>query len=134
MKDDTSLPAAASPCGHTHPTHPAGMARTALCLENISRPFADIGAHDDIVAALENAHAADASCEDLLFAQAHLLDALFKRLVYRDIHSPWKYPDGTPKLDEDKLTLALRSQQLARTTINALSLVRARKRKHDHTN
>ena len=106
------------------------IAGAAPCLQQIAPPLAGAVNADDILAGLHAAHCTDAACEDLLFVQAHLLDALFKRLVFRDMHSrSTKFEDGTPYLREDHVELALKSQRLARNAIEALSLVRARKGK-----
>lgn len=80
----------------------------------------------ELEAALARTYATQASCEELLVKQAHLLDVLFKRMVLRDIHSGFLFDDGTPRLDDDRLASALRTQHQCRGTVAALSLIRKR--------
>ncbi|HEY8963775.1 MAG TPA: hypothetical protein VIN59_04850 [Alphaproteobacteria bacterium] len=132
MTTDDALPASAlAPIANQEGCEGPGnsanhpLAQAARSLQEINRPFslppenrAQFDAlSQDLARTLEDG----TDARTMLFTQARILDALFKRLAFRDIHSPYTGADGIPYLKSHELSLALRSQKQCRTTIEALA-------------
>ena len=153
MTTDNGLPGGPStptPAGQASKAAPARdvagqpLEQSARALEKINRPFAadprDAATADAILLALERSLDAsdtqETDCETQLYTQACLLDALFKRFLGVEIHkSSTNYLTGQPfeYIDRDDITTALRVQTNTRTTLRALSLIRATKKQSDQT-
>lgn len=112
------------------------LAQAARSLQEISRPFTtktrDPAGIDDLACALRDNLAAQDDSDLMLYTQARILDAMFKRIVLRDMHGPYKDEHGIPFLRPESVNLALRSQKQCRTTLEALEAQRQRKQRDDH--
>lgn len=122
MKDPETLPGAMLPS-------PGGQSPYAGRRSLYEPPPLNPAYLDDLRDAIATAHTADGTCEDLLLVQAHLLDAMFRRVVFRDMHSESsRFEDGTPRLSSEKIDLALRLQRQCRQTAEALAVIRHRQK------
>ena len=106
---------------------PMPLAQAARSLENNNRPFPDGLELNDLLAELEASFHQVENLELMLFTQARVLDAMFKRIVAHDMHTRFltdntKSPTHT--LQDHKVNLALRSQRQARQAIEALTKLR----------
>ena len=129
MKNEDDLPPSGSGRGESE-----ALAQAARCLDKINRPFADDPQspppdQGDLVAALAQSLDGGGTAETMLLAQAHILDAMFKRIVFYDIHTVYTDKNGIHHLDDDKLKCALRAQRHARATFDTLRRYKAREEK-----
>ena len=107
------------------------LAQAARSLEQATRPFGDPLGINDITRELELSFESGADSELLLYTQARLLDAMFKRILLRDMHSVFADKNGVPFLQDEKVTMALRSQRQARQTVEALEAQRRHREKKE---
>lgn len=103
------------------------LAQAARCLHKNNRPFEDGRSIDDLTYALAVAQANPEDSENMMFEQAHLLDAMFRRIVFHDMHSRPRDPEAIPYLLDDKLDYALRTQRLCRVTVELMEELKNKK-------
>ena len=111
--------------GQVLPPPPPPLREAARSLEALNRPSSTEAGLTALMADLERSLESGADCTGMLYTQARVLDALFKRIVMRDIHSNYKFEDGVPRLKDDQINFALRAQKQCRATIEALEKNRA---------
>lgn|GEM_PF-2169623 len=108
---------------------PTPLAQAARSLEKISRPFMDGLQTDDLMAELARSLDSTEDLELVLFTQLRALDALFKRIMFHDMHKTFLSGEDRFVLYNEKVDLALRSQNQSRHTLEALTNLRRNHKK-----
>ena len=102
---------------------------SAQLMHTLTAPFldGDDSTIDTVTAQLAGALNAGGDQSDLLKKQALVLDALFHRLLGKSIATLSSTDTHKGYVNQDMLTLALRSQRECRHTVNTLSAMERRK-------
>jgi len=129
MTNLTHIPHTTSNSLTLTPEHPPPADPSVQLMHALTAPFSDgdDSTIDAVTAQLAGALKTGGDQSDLLKKQALVLDALFHRLLGKSTATLSSTDTHKGYVNQDMLTLALRSQRECRHTVNTLSAVERRK-------